>query len=163
MLDLVLVLTPLLFRRRVHFAQKGARLRQQRRQTLMRILFFLSQTHTRFSDSSEQLSLRVKEKLLDKFGIPCYFDLDDLQSIDRSSITEGIRQACSVLLVLVSSPWIPHIVSLDVCRTTKLSRASGVSMRSSALVAWASQSYAFWILIARCLCRFHLVSHRPFF
>ena len=41
----------------------------------------LPQSHSRFGDSSEQLALRVKEKLQDKYSISSYFDVSSKASV----------------------------------------------------------------------------------
>ena len=52
----------------------------------------LPQSHSRFGDSSEQLALRVKEKLQDKYSISSYFDVSEasVYRFNLQSIIYGI-------------------------------------------------------------------------
>ena len=52
--------------------------------------------------TSESLAVGMKESLKRGWGLKGFLDVDDLKTINRSGITAGILQSCSILLFLVS-------------------------------------------------------------
>ena len=53
--------------------------------------------HSKFADNSETIAIRIKD-MLKYEGIQAYFDCDNLSTISREKLTEGIEASCCVVL-----------------------------------------------------------------